>query len=94
MGIVRFSELRQLDVEVSITNFSIIDPGHVDEIVQQALNRYGKLFALVRVVSLPDGSFRCVAQYCKAADAHYAFQSFNSFTISVSLFIPSLGPLI
>ncbi|KAM0247686.1 hypothetical protein ACHAP5_003933 [Fusarium lateritium] len=82
MGLVRFSELRQLDVEVSITNFSIIDPGHVDEIVQQALSRYGKLFAMVRVVSLPDGSFRGVAQFCKAADAHYAFQSFASFTIS------------
>lgn len=88
MGIVRFSELRQLDVEVSITNFSIVDPGHVDEIVQQALSRYGKLFALVRVVSLPDGSFRGVAQFCKAADALYAFQAFASFAISVSLFDP------
>ncbi|KAM0340334.1 hypothetical protein ACHAPU_010547 [Fusarium lateritium] len=81
-GIVRFSELRQLDLEVTIANFAIIDPGHVDEIVQRVLNGYGQLFAMVRVVSLPDGSFRGVAQFCKAADAHYAYQAFNCYTMN------------
>ncbi|KAF5573341.1 meiosis mei2 [Fusarium pseudocircinatum] len=33
-GLVRFSELRQLSIEVNVLSFAIIDPAHVDEIAQ------------------------------------------------------------
>ncbi|CVL01960.1 related to mei2 protein [Fusarium mangiferae] len=83
LGLVRFSELRQLSIEVNVLNFSIIDPAHVDEIAQRALNVYGQLFALLRHLSYPNGAFRGVAQFCKAADAFIAFKAFgNGITTS------------
>ncbi|KAF4336235.1 meiosis mei2 [Fusarium beomiforme] len=75
LGFVRFSELRQLSVEVSVLNFAILDPAHVDEITQRALNVYGQLFAMVRNLSFPNGAFRGVVQFCKAADAFVAFKA-------------------
>ncbi|KAF5642903.1 meiosis mei2 [Fusarium tjaetaba] len=78
LGLVRFSELRQLSIEVNILNFAIIDPAHVDEIAQRALNVYGQLFALIRHLSFPNGAFRGVAQFCKAADAFIAFKAFGN----------------
>lgn len=87
LGLVRFSELRQLSIEVNVLNFAIIDPAHVDEITQRALNVYGQLFALIRNLSFPNGAFRGVAQFCKAADAFIAFKAFgNGITTGVSLF--------
>ncbi|KAL7767406.1 hypothetical protein ACKLNR_001707 [Fusarium oxysporum f. sp. zingiberi] len=78
LGLVRFSELRQLSIEVNVLNFAIIDPAHVDEITQRALNVYGQLFALIRNLSFPNGAFRGVAQFCKAADAFIAFKAFGN----------------
>ncbi|KAF4954097.1 hypothetical protein FGADI_5524 [Fusarium gaditjirri] len=78
LGLVRFSELRQLSIEVNVLNFAIIDPAHVDEIVQRALNVYGQLFAMIRDFSFPNGAFRGVAQFCKAADAFIAFKAFGN----------------
>ncbi|KAF4501524.1 Meiosis mei2 [Fusarium agapanthi] len=78
LGLVRFSELRQLSIEVNVLNFAIIDPAHVDEIAQRALNVYGQLFALIRHLSFPNGAFRGVAQFCKAADAFIAFKAFGN----------------
>ncbi|KAF5677839.1 hypothetical protein FDENT_9136 [Fusarium denticulatum] len=37
LDLVRFSELRQLSIEVNVLNFAIIDPAHVDEIAQLVL---------------------------------------------------------
>ncbi|KAF5580967.1 meiosis mei2 [Fusarium pseudoanthophilum] len=78
LGLVRFSELRQLSIEVNVLNFAIIDPAHVYEIAQRALNVYGQLFALIRHLSFPNGAFRGVAQFCKAADAFIAFKAFGN----------------
>ncbi|KAL9568692.1 hypothetical protein ACKAV7_007171 [Fusarium commune] len=78
LGLVRFSELRQLSIEVNVLNFAIIDPAHVDEIAQRALNVYGQLFAMIRNLSFPNGAFRGVAQFCKAADAFIAFKAFGN----------------
>ncbi|KAF5692446.1 mei2-like protein [Fusarium denticulatum] len=78
LGLVRFSELRQLSIEVNVLNFAIIDPAHVDEIAQRALNVYGQLFALIRHLSFPNGAFRGVAQFCKAADAFIAYKAFGN----------------
>ncbi|KAG5752473.1 hypothetical protein H9Q69_000481 [Fusarium xylarioides] len=78
LGLVRFSELRQLSIEVNVLNFAIIDPAHVDEIAQRALNVYGQLFALIRHLSFPNGAFRGVAQFCKAADAFIAFKAYGN----------------
>ncbi|KAF4437948.1 Meiosis mei2 [Fusarium acutatum] len=78
LGLVRFSELRQLSIEVNVLNFAIIDPAHVDEIVQRALNVYGQIFALIRHLSFPNGAFRGIAQFCKAADAFIAFKAFGN----------------
>ncbi|KAF4963892.1 hypothetical protein FSARC_8145 [Fusarium sarcochroum] len=80
-GSARLTELGQVSVVTSTPNFSIIDPGHVLEITEKALNTYGQLFALVRQISYPDGSFRAVAQFCKATDALNAIKAFNSVTI-------------
>ncbi|KAI1029797.1 hypothetical protein LB503_008298 [Fusarium chuoi] len=68
----------RLSIEVNVLNFSIIDPAHVDEIAQRALNVYGQLFALLRHLSYPNGAFRGVAQFCKAADAFIAFKAFGN----------------
>ncbi|KAF5984853.1 meiosis mei2 [Fusarium coicis] len=78
LGLVRFSELRQLSIEINVLNFAIIDPAHVDEIAQRALNVYGQLFALIRHLSFPNGAFRGVAQFCKAADAFIALKAFGN----------------
>ncbi|KAF5242999.1 hypothetical protein FANTH_8404 [Fusarium anthophilum] len=78
LGLVRFSELRQLSIEVNVLNFAIIDPAHVDEIAQRSLNVYGQLFALIRHLSFPNGAFRGIAQFCKAADAFIAFKAFGN----------------
>ncbi|KAJ4133729.1 hypothetical protein NW768_005317 [Fusarium equiseti] len=74
-GDVRFCELRQLDISVDVLDYAIADPSHVDEIVQRALTTFGSLFAVVRTVSFPNGGFRGVAQFCKAAKATIAFQT-------------------
>jgi hypothetical protein len=43
-------------------------------------------------LSFPNGAFRGVAQFCKAADAFIAFKAFgNGITTGVSLF-PSYSP--
>ncbi|KAF4450601.1 hypothetical protein F53441_6262 [Fusarium austroafricanum] len=76
-GLVRFSELRQLDIEVNVLNYAILDPAHVDEIVQRSLNAYGQLFTMVRRVSFPNGAFRGVVQFCKAADALTAYKALH-----------------
>ncbi|KAF5682387.1 meiosis mei2 [Fusarium circinatum] len=78
LGLVRFSELRQLSIEANVLNFAIIDPAHVDEIAQRSLNVYGQLFALIRHLSFPNGAFRGIAQFCKAADAFIAFKAFGN----------------
>ncbi|KAI1071239.1 hypothetical protein LB507_009476 [Fusarium sp. FIESC RH6] len=74
-GIVRFCELRQLDITADVLDFAIMDPSHVDEIVQRTLTTFGSLFAVVRTVSYPTGGFRGVAEYCKSAKATIAFQN-------------------
>ncbi|RGP67539.1 meiosis mei2 [Fusarium longipes] len=81
-GDVRLAELRQLDVVIEILNSAIVDPSHVDEIVQQALSAFGSLFALVRIISNPSGGFRGVVQFCKAAKATWAFQTIRSWHVA------------
>ncbi|KAF9773004.1 hypothetical protein IL306_009243 [Fusarium sp. DS 682] len=92
LGFVRFSELRQLSVEVNVLNFAILDPAHVDEITQRALNVYGQLFALVRNLSFPNGAFRGVAQFCKAADAFIAFKAFGNGITTDGVVITLIKP--
>ncbi|GKU17755.1 unnamed protein product [Fusarium langsethiae] len=74
-GDVRLAELRQLDVSIEVLDYAVADPVHVDEIVQRVLTRFGSLFSLVRTISLPNGGFRGVVQFCKAAKATWAFQT-------------------
>ncbi|KAM0550772.1 hypothetical protein ACHAPJ_008635 [Fusarium lateritium] len=80
-GSARLTELGQVSVVTGTTNYAIIDPGHVLEITQKALNTYGQLFALVRQINYPDGSFRAVAQFCKVTDALNAIKAFNCVTV-------------
>ncbi|KAL4723757.1 hypothetical protein ACLX1H_009401 [Fusarium chlamydosporum] len=68
-GKVRLGELRQLDVVAEVYDLALIDPSHVDEIVQRTLSEFGSLFALVRNITYSNGSFRGVAQFCKSARA-------------------------
>ncbi|KAG8676731.1 hypothetical protein FPOAC2_02839 [Fusarium poae] len=73
-GDVRLAELRQLDVSIDVVDYAIADPIYVDELVQRQLCSFGSLFALVRTINFPNGGFRGVVQFCKAAKAALTFQ--------------------
>ncbi|KAH7003896.1 RNA recognition motif 2-domain-containing protein [Fusarium venenatum] len=74
-GDVRLGELRQLNVSIEMLDYAVADPIYVEEIVQRKLCNFGSLFALVRTNSFPNGGFRGVVQFCKAAKATWAFQN-------------------
>ena len=42
------------------------------EIIKNSIQKYGRLFAFVRLSTFPDGSFRAVAEYCNATSASAA----------------------
>lgn len=85
-GKVRLGELRQLDVVAEVYDLALIDPSHVDEIVQRTLSEFGSLFALVRNITYSNGSFRGVAQFCKSARASTILSTRRFFDVQVSSF--------
>lgn len=39
------------------------------EIIKDSIQKYGRLFAFVRLSTFPDGSFRAVAEFCNTTSA-------------------------
>ncbi|KAH7144667.1 hypothetical protein B0J13DRAFT_635969 [Dactylonectria estremocensis] len=56
------------------------DATQLTDIVQKVLQSCGQLFALVRQINYPDGSFRAIAQFCRPADAIAASKACNGMT--------------
>ncbi|KAF4972616.1 hypothetical protein FZEAL_9559, partial [Fusarium zealandicum] len=73
----KLNDLGQICVYAAPPRGTIADPTQVVEATQKGLNSQGQLFALSKLVNYPDGSFRGVAQFCKAADAAQAVQALN-----------------
>jgi hypothetical protein len=44
----------------------------VIKIIKNSIQKYGRLFAFVRLSTFPDGSFRAVAEFCNASSAFAA----------------------
>ncbi|KAM0428198.1 hypothetical protein ACHAPT_007099 [Fusarium lateritium] len=88
-GDQRLTHLGQVAIFASPPLGTIADPGQVVEAAKFVLNAHGQLFALVRQLTYPDGSFRAMGQFCKVSDAVSAVNVFNGLTREASIpFLP------
>ncbi|KAK7409045.1 hypothetical protein QQX98_008806 [Neonectria punicea] len=76
----RMAQLGQVLVLATLPPGSALNSSQLTEIVQKVLQSCGPLFAFVRQVNYPDGSFRAIAQFCRPSDAVVATKSCNGLT--------------
>ncbi|KAJ3537914.1 hypothetical protein NM208_g6126 [Fusarium decemcellulare] len=88
-GEEKLFHLGQVTVFASPPFGTVVDPNQVMEVAQKVLNAHGDLFALLRQMNYPDGSFRATAQYCKVQDAMSAVKACNGVTVDGIHFVVS-----
>ncbi|KAH7000046.1 RNA recognition motif 2-domain-containing protein [Ilyonectria destructans] len=76
----RLTQLGQVLVLATLPPGLAGNATQLTEIVQNVLQSCGQLFALVRQINYPDGSFRAIAQYCRPSDAVTATKTCNGLT--------------
>lgn len=72
---VGLSHTGQVQVFVVVSPGVVMDPTHVMRVAHRFLQSHGRLFALFRLSSFPNGSFRAVAEFCDTTTAFPVIQA-------------------